>query len=675
MGGGKETPRQKMIGLMYLVLMALLAMNVSKEIINAFVTLNNKLENSIEQVESFNVNLSGELDTKFATLKATGAPPDEMKRVENIKKTNDDIVELTRHACNDIVKRNLYLLISPAATDTKFGEFFNIEEAIVNDNPEDTSTINAKARLVALVDKVNDLGLIKVDESHELHGQESDHDEYHNPLFHIDDDGYIHIRDLTTYQKKDDYDTPTRLLAGESNTELAIEGTHMMEGLVHYRNALIALIANHPSDTLEDGTVYQYEFDTTLIGEPEFLTTESDREEFSSLVDSIIEYEIKEHKLDVKDKKAVRDIYVRMTIPKMVTNFDEPTPWLFGQFDHAPIVAATAVMTSLRSDILQVQTLASQLVSDRAEVESFNFNKIDPLAFSATSYINQGDSLGLRVMIAAYDSSEAMELKYWVDDTTQMNKDESDQDIESMQTFKGRAGQSVSISGSVGDHILSGFIAVKEKNVKKWKPWKFNYSVGAPNAAIAAADLQVLYMNWDNRIRVSASGYKPESIRLSARGGVTVKGPDSKGFYIAKVTNVRAKDTKLVVTATDDKGKNVELASEVFRIFPLPKPTAFFGGQPGGRMKKLDALQIPLLTAKLGDSPLNVPYKVVSFKMEGTSNGIGYSFNSTRNRLSDKMRATIKKMSKGSVITFTNIKVETGGKVSLLDGGLVIKLN
>ncbi len=32
-----------------------------------------------------------------------------------------------------------------------------------------------------------------------------------------------------------------------------------------------------------------------------------------------------------------------------------------------------------------------------------------------------------------------------------------------MQTFKGRAGQSVSISGSVGDHVLSGFIAVKGK--------------------------------------------------------------------------------------------------------------------------------------------------------------------------------------------------------------------
>ncbi len=34
--------------------------------------------------------------------------------------------------CNDIVKRNLFLLISAAATDTKFEEFDDIEEAIVS---------------------------------------------------------------------------------------------------------------------------------------------------------------------------------------------------------------------------------------------------------------------------------------------------------------------------------------------------------------------------------------------------------------------------------------------------------------------------------------------------------------------------------------------------------------
>lgn len=44
MGGGKETPRQKMIGLMYLVLLALLAMNVSKAVLDAFVAIEKNLQ-------------------------------------------------------------------------------------------------------------------------------------------------------------------------------------------------------------------------------------------------------------------------------------------------------------------------------------------------------------------------------------------------------------------------------------------------------------------------------------------------------------------------------------------------------------------------------------------------------------------------------------------------------
>lgn len=668
MGGGKETPRQKMVGLMYLVLMALLAMNVSKEIINAFVTLNNKLESSIEQVESFNVGLADEFATKLATLKATGAPPDELERVGFHKNTNDEIVTLTRHMCNDIVKRNLFLLISAAATDTKFEEFDDIEEAIVSDNSE------AKTRLTALVKKVNELGLIGVDEHHELHGASTDHDEYHNPLFHIDDAGYIHIRDLSNYSKKDDYDTPTRLLAGPNFEEIAPEGLHLMDNLHHFRNGLIALIANHPSDTLEGGIVYQYLFDTTLIEDPDFLLTEGDRESFASIVDSIIDFEIQENKLDPLDAETVRNIYVRMTIPKKVMNHGEEYPWIFGQFDHAPIVAASAVMTSVRSDVLQVQTLASQLVSSRVKVQAFNFNKIDPLAFSATSYINQGDSLGLRVMIAAYDSSEAMELKYWVDDSSQLKKNESEQDVANMQTFKGRAGQSVSITGSVGDHVLSGFIAVKEKGVKKWKPWKFNYSVGAPNAAVSAADLQVLYIGWNNKIKVSASGYKPESIKLSGRG-CSVKGPDSKGFYVATVTNPKAKTANLIVSGVDDNGKSNELANELFRVFPLPKPTAYFAGKAGGNLKKANAVSYSKLKASLGDSPLDVPYSVVSFTMFTTKGGAPIELNSKSDKLTPQMKAALKKIPKNGSLTFTRVKVKgPSGRVSQLESGIVLKL-
>jgi gliding motility-associated protein GldM len=44
MAGGKESPRQKMIGMMYLVLMAMLALNVSRQVLNAFAVVNGGLK-------------------------------------------------------------------------------------------------------------------------------------------------------------------------------------------------------------------------------------------------------------------------------------------------------------------------------------------------------------------------------------------------------------------------------------------------------------------------------------------------------------------------------------------------------------------------------------------------------------------------------------------------------
>ena len=46
-----KEPRQKMINIMYLVLTALLALNVSSEILNAFKTVNNSLEKTNEVIK------------------------------------------------------------------------------------------------------------------------------------------------------------------------------------------------------------------------------------------------------------------------------------------------------------------------------------------------------------------------------------------------------------------------------------------------------------------------------------------------------------------------------------------------------------------------------------------------------------------------------------------------
>ena len=52
-----KEPRQKMINMMYLVLTALLALNVSSEILNAFKTVNTSLMNANGIIEAKNARI------------------------------------------------------------------------------------------------------------------------------------------------------------------------------------------------------------------------------------------------------------------------------------------------------------------------------------------------------------------------------------------------------------------------------------------------------------------------------------------------------------------------------------------------------------------------------------------------------------------------------------------
>ena len=65
MAGGKETPRQKMIGMMYLVLTALLALNISKEVLNGFVKVENSLRNTQGTLDSKVNETSTALQAKY----------------------------------------------------------------------------------------------------------------------------------------------------------------------------------------------------------------------------------------------------------------------------------------------------------------------------------------------------------------------------------------------------------------------------------------------------------------------------------------------------------------------------------------------------------------------------------------------------------------------------------
>lgn len=91
MAGAKETPRQKMIGMMYLVLTAMLALNVSSEVLNAFKIVDNSI---IETNQNFEKKVN---ETYDAFEKAKLADPAKntewFNKAAEVKRISDALVD------------------------------------------------------------------------------------------------------------------------------------------------------------------------------------------------------------------------------------------------------------------------------------------------------------------------------------------------------------------------------------------------------------------------------------------------------------------------------------------------------------------------------------------------------------------------------------------------------
>lgn len=84
MAGGKLTPRQKMINLMYLVFIAMLALNMSKEVLSAFGLMNEKFESVNEFSEKYNTTLYEDLKSKASEQEKFKTPFEKAQKVKPI---------------------------------------------------------------------------------------------------------------------------------------------------------------------------------------------------------------------------------------------------------------------------------------------------------------------------------------------------------------------------------------------------------------------------------------------------------------------------------------------------------------------------------------------------------------------------------------------------------------
>ena len=103
MASGKETPRQKMIGMMYLVLTALLALNVSKEAVEAFKRVDEGLTKTTANFMEKNNTVYADFTAKSLANPKKSAPW--VKKAKSVQERSNELFEYMKALKVEIVSK------------------------------------------------------------------------------------------------------------------------------------------------------------------------------------------------------------------------------------------------------------------------------------------------------------------------------------------------------------------------------------------------------------------------------------------------------------------------------------------------------------------------------------------------------------------------------------------
>ena len=140
MGHGKETPRQKMIGMMYLVLTALLALNVSKDVLNAFILVNAGLTKTTQNFFEKNEALYGDFDEAYQGNKVK--VQDWKLKADEVRKRSQELNDLLFEYKKEIVLK-AEGPETPAIHDNEV-DLFLVNQKDNNNIPGEVMIVNKK---------------------------------------------------------------------------------------------------------------------------------------------------------------------------------------------------------------------------------------------------------------------------------------------------------------------------------------------------------------------------------------------------------------------------------------------------------------------------------------------------------------------------------------------------
>jgi gliding motility-associated protein GldM len=148
MAGGKETPRQKMIGMMYLVLTALLALNVSNAVLEKFAIIDNTLVKMIEENNTTN-------ETKLNGILASTSQDEKVVAAKEKAKQVRDLTKSMVTYLDELKKKMKTEPDGAAIEGEELVTNTNRAEELMLDNQKPEEGIQFEKRLVAYVNDLN----------------------------------------------------------------------------------------------------------------------------------------------------------------------------------------------------------------------------------------------------------------------------------------------------------------------------------------------------------------------------------------------------------------------------------------------------------------------------------------------------------------------------------------
>ncbi len=346
MAGGKETPRQKMIGMMYLVLTALLALNVSKAVLDAFVAIEENMQQACLTEYARGQEKLGGLTDVEGDKSNPGAAAKAKLLIEAVGR----IDEMTADQIKMIDDLKILVLTESGEDMKSIGK----EESII------TTAYTSK----------DPLRPTRMD------------------LMHV--------------QAKDQYDPPMRVMLGpETDIKKPTgEGMKLWDAIKKFRDGLCKEVAGSQVTADTSGkAIYQAKFKYNAPDIREY----KDQTDLGIKLRKDID---RQGTVNEEDINEIIDLYRGLTlIEYSEVHGVEDVHWLGKTFDHSPSVAAIASLTSLEMKVLSARAHAVSVLRARVGGGEYSFNKVMPLAYGP-EVVNAGDEFEIEILMAAFDTDK-----------------------------------------------------------------------------------------------------------------------------------------------------------------------------------------------------------------------------------------------------------------------------